>query len=42
MWNELFKLSLEDNDYFYQLGDDIDFETYDIFDYYIENLKKKK
>ena len=40
MWNELFKLSLEDNDYFYQLGDDIDFETYDIFDYYIENLKK--
>ena len=40
MWNELFKISFENNDYFYQLGDDIIFKDYNFIDKYIEILNK--
>ena len=43
MWNILFKKAYDDNyDYFYQCGDDIEFNnSKQIFDLSIENLKKK-
>lgn len=40
MWNKLFEASLQENDYFYQLGDDILFDTYDFLDLYIDVLRK--
>lgn len=39
MWNILFEISYhENNDYFYQLGDDIIFDNYDFLDEYIDGL----
>ena len=38
MWNKLFEISYENNDYFYQLGDDIVFDNYDFLDEYIREL----
>jgi len=38
MWNELFEISYNENDYFYQLGDDIIFENYNFLDIYIARL----
>ena len=38
MWNKLFEISYEQNDYFYQLGDDIVFDNYDFLDEYIQEL----
>lgn len=40
MWNELFYLSYKDNDYFYQLGDDILLDNYNFLDEYIKVLEK--
>tara|TARA_Y100000741_G_scaffold326531_1_gene278641 strand:+ start:361 stop:1086 length:726 start_codon:yes stop_codon:yes gene_type:complete len=39
MWNELFHVSYKDNDYFYQLGDDILMDNYDFLDQYINVLE---
>ena len=40
MWNVLFLKSYNDNnDYFYQLGDDIIFDDYNFLDKYIKTLK---
>jgi len=38
MWNELFYISYKDNDYFYQLGDDILLDNYNFLDEYIKVL----
>lgn len=40
MWNKLFEISYVENDYFYQLGDDIVFDNYDFLDEYINELNK--
>ena len=40
MWNLLAKGSFKHNTFFYQLGDDIEFDTYDFFDRYISTLCK--
>ena len=40
MWNKLFETSFHENDYFYQLGDDILFDNYDFLDLYIDTLQK--
>jgi hypothetical protein len=43
MWNYLFKLAYDDdNDYFYQCGDDIMFQNIDWLSECIEQLKKQK
>ena len=39
IWNRLFEISYnKNNDYFYQLGDDIVFDNYDFLDEYIQEL----
>ena len=40
MWNHLFSISYENNDYFFQCGDDVEFLEYEFIDKFVNCLQK--